>query len=292
MAQAMERACFDYIMLEDTLMISDDLRRQHGDLPQARHHGAEARSGAARRADRREHQQHGRGRDLVDAGLSAVHAGAAVLRRSITSAGGGSAGTSSPAARTTRRRTSASTSCRHASSATTWPTSTSIFACSCGTAGTRTRSCSTARPAPTRTTPRCGRSTSSASTTNAAARSTPRPRRRAGRPSSRPAARRAAGSSPRRPPTASSRLPPALPAIKAYRDDVRARAAAAGRNPDEIKVLFLVAPVLGETEEEAEARFERIHTAPGYIEKALAEHQRPSPTSTSRSSISTRSCRS
>src|SRR5215470_4767921 len=33
--------------------------------------------------------------------------------------------------------------------------------------------------------------------------------------------------------------------LKAYRDDVRARAAAAGRNPDDIKVLFLVAPVLG-----------------------------------------------
>src|SRR6185503_12222390 len=30
--------------------------------------------------------------------------------------------------------------------------------------------------------------------------------------------------------------------LKAYRDDVRARAAAAGRNPDDIKVLFVVAP--------------------------------------------------
>jgi alkanesulfonate monooxygenase SsuD/methylene tetrahydromethanopterin reductase-like flavin-dependent oxidoreductase (luciferase family) len=35
-------------------------------------------------------------------------------------------------------------------------------------------------------------------------------------------------------------------------------------------VLFLVAPVLGETEEEADARFRRIYTAPGYIEKVLA----------------------
>jgi FMN-dependent oxidoreductase (nitrilotriacetate monooxygenase family) len=58
--------------------------------------------------------------------------------------------------------------------------------------------------------------------------------------------------------------------LKAYRDDVRARAAAAGRNPDDVKVLFLVAPVLGETEEEADARFRRIYTAPGYIEKVLA----------------------
>jgi FMN-dependent oxidoreductase (nitrilotriacetate monooxygenase family) len=58
--------------------------------------------------------------------------------------------------------------------------------------------------------------------------------------------------------------------LKAYRDDVRARAAAAGRNPDDVKVLFLVAPVLGETEEEADARLRRIYTAPGYIEKVLA----------------------
>jgi long-chain alkane monooxygenase len=57
---------------------------------------------------------------------------------------------------------------------------------------------------------------------------------------------------------------------KAYRDDVRARAAAAGRNPDDIKVLFVVAPVLGETDAEAQAKFERISTAPFYIEKALA----------------------
>ena len=58
--------------------------------------------------------------------------------------------------------------------------------------------------------------------------------------------------------------------LKAYRDDVRARAAAAGRNPDDIKVLFLVAPVLGETEEEADTRFRKIYTSPTYIEKVLA----------------------
>ncbi|NJO22345.1 MAG: NtaA/DmoA family FMN-dependent monooxygenase [Sphingomonadales bacterium] len=58
--------------------------------------------------------------------------------------------------------------------------------------------------------------------------------------------------------------------LKAYRDDVRARAAAAGRNPDDVKVLFLVAPVLGETEEEADARFRRIYTSRDYIEKVLA----------------------
>jgi len=42
--------------------------------------------------------------------------------------------------------------------------------------------------------------------------------------------------------------------MKAYRDDVRARAAAQGRNPDDIKVLFVVSPTLGSTEEEARAR--------------------------------------
>ena len=42
--------------------------------------------------------------------------------------------------------------------------------------------------------------------------------------------------------------------MKAYRDDVRARAAAQGRNPDDVKVLFLVNPVLGGTQEEALAR--------------------------------------
>jgi len=42
--------------------------------------------------------------------------------------------------------------------------------------------------------------------------------------------------------------------MKAFRDDIRARAARLGRSPDDIKVLFLLAPVLGETEEEARAK--------------------------------------
>lgn len=58
--------------------------------------------------------------------------------------------------------------------------------------------------------------------------------------------------------------------IKAYRDDVRARALAGGRDPDEIKVLFVIAPVLGETEAEAHAKFARISAHPDYIEKVLA----------------------
>jgi FMN-dependent oxidoreductase (nitrilotriacetate monooxygenase family) len=43
-------------------------------------------------------------------------------------------------------------------------------------------------------------------------------------------------------------------AMKTYRDDVRARAAAQGRNPDHVKVLFLVNPIIGDTAEEAEAK--------------------------------------
>jgi FMN-dependent oxidoreductase (nitrilotriacetate monooxygenase family) len=40
--------------------------------------------------------------------------------------------------------------------------------------------------------------------------------------------------------------------MKAYRDDVRARMMACGRDPDRCKVLFLVAPIIGETEQEAQ----------------------------------------
>ncbi|MBU8539166.1 NtaA/DmoA family FMN-dependent monooxygenase [Falsiroseomonas tokyonensis] len=43
-------------------------------------------------------------------------------------------------------------------------------------------------------------------------------------------------------------------AMRAYRDDVRANAVAQGRDPDRIKILFLVAPTLGETMEEAQLR--------------------------------------
>ena len=58
--------------------------------------------------------------------------------------------------------------------------------------------------------------------------------------------------------------------MKAYRDDVRTRAAAAGRDPDDIKVLFLIYPVIGETTEEAWAKHRRMVTAPAFVEAALA----------------------
>ena len=43
-----------------------------------------------------------------------------------------------------------------------------------------------------------------------------------------------------------------IAAMKAYRDDVRARMVKHGRDPDSCKVLFLVAPMIGETETEAQ----------------------------------------
>ncbi|MGW9112532.1 NtaA/DmoA family FMN-dependent monooxygenase [Microbacterium sp. NPDC055683] len=42
--------------------------------------------------------------------------------------------------------------------------------------------------------------------------------------------------------------------MKAFRDDMRARAAAHGRNPDDLKVMFLVTPMLGETDAHARER--------------------------------------
>jgi FMN-dependent oxidoreductase (nitrilotriacetate monooxygenase family) len=42
--------------------------------------------------------------------------------------------------------------------------------------------------------------------------------------------------------------------MKAYRDDVRARMVALKRDPDSCKVLFLVAPIIGETEAEAQEK--------------------------------------
>lgn len=49
--------------------------------------------------------------------------------------------------------------------------------------------------------------------------------------------------------------------MKQYRDDIRARAQAAGRDPDDIKVMFLITPVLGHSAEDAEnKRIDMVHT--------------------------------
>jgi alkanesulfonate monooxygenase SsuD/methylene tetrahydromethanopterin reductase-like flavin-dependent oxidoreductase (luciferase family) len=60
-------------------------------------------------------------------------------------------------------------------------------------------------------------------------------------------------------------------AMKEYRDDVKARAVAHGRKPDDVKVLFLVSPVLGESDREAAERKERgIAGAAAHPEMRLA----------------------
>ena len=58
--------------------------------------------------------------------------------------------------------------------------------------------------------------------------------------------------------------------MKEFRDDVRTRAARLGRNPDDIKILYLVYPILGETSKEAREKHARMIAEPGYIEAAIA----------------------
>lgn len=63
--------------------------------------------------------------------------------------------------------------------------------------------------------------------------------------------------------------------MKAYRDDVRRRASEAGRDPDTIKVMFLVSPIVDETVEAAQARrAERWNTAEEEVEFGLAHLSR------------------
>lgn len=58
--------------------------------------------------------------------------------------------------------------------------------------------------------------------------------------------------------------------MKEFRDDIRARAAAIGRDPDEIKVLFCITPTLGETEADAQAKYERGINADHFVNDVLA----------------------
>ena len=124
MARALERACFDYLMLEDTLMLSDAyghstemyLKKaimvpKHDPAPLAA-------------ADRGLDQPDGHRVDALDHGAIRRSCWRACARPSTTSPKAASAGTSSPAAKTPRRRISASTSCRRASCATRWRTNT------------------------------------------------------------------------------------------------------------------------------------------------------------------------
>jgi alkanesulfonate monooxygenase SsuD/methylene tetrahydromethanopterin reductase-like flavin-dependent oxidoreductase (luciferase family) len=58
--------------------------------------------------------------------------------------------------------------------------------------------------------------------------------------------------------------------MKAFRDDIRLRAAKAGRNPDDVKVLFLVTPTLGETRDDAQQKQSRMVSEPHYVTDILA----------------------
>ena len=58
--------------------------------------------------------------------------------------------------------------------------------------------------------------------------------------------------------------------MKEYRDDIRARAARHGRNPDDVKVLFLVIPTLAETKEAAYARRDDLSKSTAFVEQTLS----------------------
>lgn len=58
--------------------------------------------------------------------------------------------------------------------------------------------------------------------------------------------------------------------MAAFRADIRARAVAQGRDPDSVKVLFCVTPMLGETEEDAWQRYRRRMAAPHFVTDILA----------------------
>jgi FMN-dependent oxidoreductase (nitrilotriacetate monooxygenase family) len=58
--------------------------------------------------------------------------------------------------------------------------------------------------------------------------------------------------------------------MKSFRDDVRTRMATHGRKPDTCKVMFIVQPILGDTEEEADAKRRRWREDPLNIEAKLA----------------------
>ncbi|MFE9500724.1 NtaA/DmoA family FMN-dependent monooxygenase [Streptomyces collinus] len=60
-------------------------------------------------------------------------------------------------------------------------------------------------------------------------------------------------------------------AMRAYRDDIHDRMRKHGRDPGECKILFLVTPVVDETDDGARRKVERWITDPQYIENLLAE---------------------
>jgi FMN-dependent oxidoreductase (nitrilotriacetate monooxygenase family) len=58
--------------------------------------------------------------------------------------------------------------------------------------------------------------------------------------------------------------------MKEYRDDIRSRMAAIGRDPDDCKVMFLISPIVGATEEDARGIQQAMIEHPSYVEAILA----------------------
>lgn len=58
--------------------------------------------------------------------------------------------------------------------------------------------------------------------------------------------------------------------MRKFRADIRERAEKFGRDPDTIKVMFCVTPTLGETDDEARAKYERMLNSPHFITDTLA----------------------
>ncbi|MCK0206489.1 NtaA/DmoA family FMN-dependent monooxygenase [Starkeya koreensis] len=57
--------------------------------------------------------------------------------------------------------------------------------------------------------------------------------------------------------------------MKEFRADIRARAEKIGRNPDDIKVFFCITPSLGETEAAARARYEQVTLSDNFVTDVL-----------------------
>ena len=62
-----------------------------------------------------------------------------------------------------------------------------------------------------------------------------------------------------------------IESMRSYREDIHARMKAHGRDPSECKLLFLVSPIVADTHDEAQAKAQRWFTDPLYIEYMLAE---------------------
>ena len=61
-----------------------------------------------------------------------------------------------------------------------------------------------------------------------------------------------------------------IDAMKEFRDDIRNRASRLDRDPDSIKVIFAITPVLAETEHEARAKARRHIASDSYVDDMLA----------------------